>query len=230
MSARDDILCNHCSLPIGLRPMERRINGETRAFCCYGCCIAFQVKSGKTEEWEAAWLLVRLGVGGFLSMNIMMFSLLLYSDAFIGVDADMLPWIHFLLWLFATPAVLILGGPYFRETWLHGLQGRLTSSALIVLGVTAAYLYSAFAVLEGAHACLFRHRLDGADAVHPRPLSRGCRAAPGRRATSNHCLPRKTRCATVVAGGVEIAPPGTRSHGRHAGAACGRASAFPSTA
>ena len=110
--------------------MRRTVNGESCAFCCYGCCIAYQVKSGKSEEWEAAWLLIRLGVGGFLSMNIMMFSLLIYTDPFAGVDADMLPWIHLLLWLFATPAVVILGGPFLRETWTHATQGRLTASAL----------------------------------------------------------------------------------------------------
>ena len=150
MTAHGDILCSHCSLPVGLRPMERRLNGEACAFCCYGCCIAFQVKSGRHEEWEAAWLLIQLGVGGFLSMNIMMFSLVLYSGAFTGVDAGVLPWIHLLLWIFATPAVVILGGPYLRDMWLDVIQGRVTSSALIVLGVAAAYLYSAFAVFEGS--------------------------------------------------------------------------------
>jgi heavy metal translocating P-type ATPase len=148
MTGQDHALCSHCLLPIGRRAMQRSVNGEACAFCCYGCCIAYQVKHGKTEEWEAAWLLIRLGVGGFLSMNIMLFSLLLYTDAFSGAEAEMLPWIHLLLWLFATPAVIILGGPFLRETWLHGKEGRLTSSALIVVGVGAAYLYSAFAVIE----------------------------------------------------------------------------------
>ncbi|HEY3147197.1 MAG TPA: heavy metal translocating P-type ATPase [Dongiaceae bacterium] len=148
MTGQDHALCSHCLLPIGRRAMRRTVNGEACAFCCYGCCIAYQIKSGKTEEWEATWLLIRLGVGGFLSMNIMLFSLLLYTDAFSGADAEMLPWIHLLLWLLATPAVIILGGPFLRETWLHAMQGRLTSSALIVLGVGAAYLYSTFAVIE----------------------------------------------------------------------------------
>jgi Cu2+-exporting ATPase len=132
--------------------MRRTVNGEDCGFCCYGCCIAFQVKHGKTEEWEAAWLLIRLGVGGFLSMNIMLFSLLLYTDAFTGADARLIPWVHILLWIFATPAVIILGGPFLHETWLNGLQGRLTSSALIVIGVGASYVYSAVAVIErGPH-------------------------------------------------------------------------------
>jgi len=152
MSADDEVLCSHCSLPVGLRAMERALNGESHAFCCYGCCIAFQVKSGRNEEWDAAWLLIRLGVGAFLSMNIMMFSLLLYSDAFTGVDADMLPWIHLLLWCLATPAVVILGAPYLREMWLNGIEGHVTSSTLIVVGVGAAYGYSTFAVFgHGPH-------------------------------------------------------------------------------
>jgi P-type Cu2+ transporter len=155
MTASGDMICSHCLLPVGLRATRRTVNGEDCAFCCYGCCIAFQVKNGKSEEWEAAWLLIRLGVGGFLSMNIMLFSLLLYTDTFTGADARLIPWIHVLLWTFATPTVIILGGPFLRETWLNGLQGRLTSSALIVIGVGAAYLYSAFAVIERGHHVYF---------------------------------------------------------------------------
>ena len=152
MTAPGDMICSHCLLPLGQRAMQRKVNGENCAFCCYGCCIAFQVKNGKSEEWEAAWLLIRLGVGGFLSMNIMLFSLLFYTDTFTGPDARLIPWIQLLLWIFATPAVIILGGPFLRETWHNGLQGRLTSSALIVVGVGAAYLYSAVAVIErGPH-------------------------------------------------------------------------------
>ncbi|MGA8653787.1 MAG: copper-translocating P-type ATPase, partial [Xanthobacteraceae bacterium] len=91
MTASGNMICSHCLLPVGLRAMRRAVNGEDCAFCCYGCCIAFQVKNGKSEEWEAAWLLIRLGVGGFLSMNIMLFSLLLYTDTFTGVDARLIP-------------------------------------------------------------------------------------------------------------------------------------------
>jgi Cu2+-exporting ATPase len=155
MTAENDTLCRHCLLPIGRRAMERTVNGESCAFCCYGCCIAYQVKSGNREEYEAAWLLIRIGVGGFLSMNIMLFSLLLYADGFIGADAEILPWIHVLLWLFATPAVVILGEPFVREAWFHAKQGRLTTSALIVLGVGAAYAYSTFATIEGSPQVYF---------------------------------------------------------------------------
>ena len=149
MTPRPDALCRHCLLPVGRRGFARTVNGEGCQFCCYGCCIAHQVKSGSGDASEAAWFLVRLGVGSFLSMNIMLFSLLVYSGAFSGADRRVLPTIHLLLWGLATPAVLILGEPFLRETWSQARRGRLTSSALIVLGSLAAYAYSTLAVFHG---------------------------------------------------------------------------------
>jgi P-type Cu2+ transporter len=148
MTASGASLCRHCLLPVGPRALQQNVNGESCAFCCYGCSIAFQVKNGKTEEWEAAWLLIRLGVGGFLSMNIMLFSLLIYGGVFTGADARVLPVIDILLLILATPTVIILGVPFLRETLLEAARARLTSSALIVLGVGAAYIYSVVAVID----------------------------------------------------------------------------------
>src|SRR6202035_299744 len=114
--------------------------------------IAHQGKSGSGDASEAAWFLVRLGVGSFLSMNIMLFSLLVYSGAFSGADRRGVPTFQLLLWGLATPAVLILGEPFLREAWSQARCGRLTSSALIVLGSLAAYAYSTLAMFQpGGH-------------------------------------------------------------------------------
>jgi P-type Cu2+ transporter len=206
MSERGGILCSHCLLPVGARAMQRTLNGESHAFCCYGCCIAFQVKSGKSEEWEAAWLLIRLGAGAFLSMNIMLFSLLLYAGAFTGVDARLLPWIHVLLWVFATPALIVLGGPFLAETWRDAVHGRATSSTLIVLGVGAAYLYSSYAVVgRGPHVYF-----DTATMVLMLfTVGRYLEAAGRARAARNlePLLAAESERATVVDGGVEMRRP-----------------------
>jgi P-type Cu2+ transporter len=152
MTAATGAICRHCLLSVGRRGFARSVNGEDCQFCCYGCCIAYQVRSGSGEASEAAWFLIRLGVGSFLSMNIMLFSLLVYSGAFSGADRRVLPMIHLLLWGLATPAVLILGEPFLRETWSQARRGRLTASALIVLGSLAAYAYSTLAVFKlGGH-------------------------------------------------------------------------------
>jgi Cu2+-exporting ATPase len=186
--------------------MQRTLNGESCAFCCYGCCIAYQVKSGRSEEWEAAWLLIRLGVGGFLSMNIMLFSLLVYSGAFTGADATLLPSIHVLLWVFATPAVVILGEPFLRETWCNIVQGRLTSSTLIVLSVSAAYIYSVVAVLErGTHVYFDTATMVLMLFTVGRYLEAAGRARAAR--DLEPLLAAESECATVVSAGSETRRP-----------------------
>ena len=81
------------------------MQGDDHRFCCYGCCLAFQVARGEGEESEAAWLLIRLGIGAFLAMNVMLFSLLLYSGTFEQADAEVRQVVHLVLWALATPAL-----------------------------------------------------------------------------------------------------------------------------
>ena len=156
-----ETLCSHCQLPIGRLSHRREVNGSDHWFCCYGCCLAYQVHHGSGEEPEAAALLIRLGVGGFLAMNIMLFSLLLYGDAFPGADAisggdawlsAAVPWV---LWGLATSLLVVLGGPFLRGAWDSALDGRLTADSLVSLGTLAAYLYSAWQVLQGSSHVYF---------------------------------------------------------------------------
>jgi Cu2+-exporting ATPase len=148
-------LCSHCLLPIRVGGYERQVQGEEHRFCCYGCCLAFQVTHGEAEESEAAWLLIRLGIGAFLSMNIMLFSLLLYSGTFEPLAAEVRQVIHLLLWALATPVVLILGWPLFDETLRAAAQHRFTSTTLISIGAGAAYGFSALAVVTGRQEVYF---------------------------------------------------------------------------
>ncbi len=154
-AATTTALCSHCLLPIRGYGHERRVQGEDHRFCCYGCCLAFQVGRGEGEESEAAWLLIRLGVGAFLAMNIMLFSLLLYSGSFEQADVQVRQVVHLILWALATPVLLILGWPLFRETWRAAADRCLTSATLISLGAATAYAYSALAVLTSGAEVYF---------------------------------------------------------------------------
>ncbi|HEY0635322.1 MAG TPA: heavy metal translocating P-type ATPase, partial [Gammaproteobacteria bacterium] len=140
--------CTHCGLPLGCLGQQREVNGEALNFCCYGCCLAYQVEHGANEEPEAAALLIRLGVGGFLAMNIMLLSLLLYADAF-AASPELARYVPWLLWLLATPLLLMLGGPFLRGAWQALRKSRLGTDALITLAALAAYGYSAGQVLRG---------------------------------------------------------------------------------
>ena len=154
-AATTTALCSHCLLPIRGRGHQRPVQGEAHHFCCYGCCLAFQVAHGEGEESEAAWLLIRLGIGAFLAMNIMLFSLLLYSDTFEQADAGVRQVVHLVLWALATPALLILGWPLFQETWRAAAAGCLTAATLISLGTGMAYAYSTLAVVMGGSEVYF---------------------------------------------------------------------------
>ncbi len=147
--------CSHCYLPVRRDGQEREINGETYQFCCYGCCLAFQVSHGQGEESEAAWLLVRLGVGTFLAMFIMLFSLLLYSNSFPPQDAQLVQIIHGLLWALATPVLIILGEPFIRTAWRAALEGRAIADTLVSIGALAAYGYSAWQIVAGGPEVYF---------------------------------------------------------------------------
>lgn len=149
MNAAATTPCAHCGLPVGALGTQRSIDGEEQRFCCYGCCLAFQVHHGHHEEPESVRLLIRLGIGAFLAMNIMTLSLLLYSGSIGNDDAVVARGLHLLLWLLATPALAILGGPFLRDAWRAARGGRVTADSLITLGALAAYSYSAYSVLTG---------------------------------------------------------------------------------
>lgn len=141
--------CDHCGLALGPWPHERDVDGIDRRYCCYGCFIGWQVARGGGEDAVAVGLLLRLGVGGFLAMNIMLFSLAIYSRDLGVSDPAVRQAFHYVLWVFATPVMVLLGGPFFIEAVRDTLRGRLNASILITIGAFAAYFYSVIATLNG---------------------------------------------------------------------------------
>jgi len=155
MSIETTHACSHCQLPVGRLGQQRELDGATHWFCCYGCCLAYQVHHGEHEEPQAAAALIRLGIGGFLAMNVMLFSWLLYADAFTGDEAWLRGPVHWLLWVLATPLVLLLGRPFAEGAWQAMRQGRLSTDTLVCIGVLAAYCYSGWQVLRGSNLVYF---------------------------------------------------------------------------
>lgn len=148
-------LCRHCQLPVGRLGQRQEVNGEPHWFCCYGCSLVYQTLHGAREEPEAAALLIRLGIGGFLAMNIMLFSLLLYVDAFSGPDDWLAEWVPWLLWALATPLLVILGGPFIGGAWRAARAGRMTADTLVSIGALAAYGFSTLQVIQGSAQVYF---------------------------------------------------------------------------
>ena len=93
---------------------------------------------------ESYSLLARFGFGVFMSMNIMVFSLLLYSKYFLKLRSQIVNFSHLILWAFTSAIVLVLGYPIFKSALKKFISFTYNSDALISIGVLSAYIYSTF--------------------------------------------------------------------------------------
>jgi len=102
---------------------DARVNGEACAFCCYGCCIAYQIKSGQTEEWEL------LGVDParcrrFSLHEYLLFSLLLLPTPSAARCRDASLDSSPALAARHTRVIISRRDHFYARLWLHAMQGR----------------------------------------------------------------------------------------------------------
>ena len=137
-------LCHHCGLPIG----SLGFAAQARSFCCYGCYLAWRLVGEQGQAGPAAAILARLGIAAFLSMNVMMVSLLLYSDVLAGIGPEAIYAFRWLLLALSLPVMLILGLPFLLEA-SREVQQRLASvNTLIAVGTLAGFGVSAANVIR----------------------------------------------------------------------------------
>jgi len=134
-------VCVHCGLPVLGRP---EVAGPL--YCCYGCYLASRIVGRQDGQGARAWDLLRLSVGTFLAMDVMMLALALYTGAVEEDAAGVFRWVMLGL---ATPAMVILGYPFLRGAADELRRGRVSLDALIALGSLAAYGVSAASTLRG---------------------------------------------------------------------------------
>ena len=159
-AARERDCCAFCGLPLA-RPWwsrrgERRPDPEPR-YCCYGCALAHATTASGTPTGDVRALLTRLGVGIFLTMNVMVFSMELWTQDVYADGAGMTNALaeplrdvfRYLCLLLSLPVLWLLGRPIAAGAWQNLRRGGPTTDLLIVLGVAAATVYSAISVLRG---------------------------------------------------------------------------------
>jgi Cu2+-exporting ATPase len=145
-------VCAHCGLPLGRRPVVVSVAGVPGRFCCYGCVLAQQVTRARGEGGAAAALVVRLGLGVFFAVNVMMVSMPTYAPVVYGAavgDGPLFVVLRVLALLLAAPVLILLGVPLART-----VRGPDTN-ALILLGTLAAYGLSVVNTIEGRPAVYF---------------------------------------------------------------------------
>src|SRR4051812_37842949 len=113
--------CERCGLPVG---------GDD-AYCCYGCELAARIQA--ESEGEGGSTRAGLVMAAFLTMNLMMFTLVLYGDDVYGAGWDRLRSLFRVgAWAMATPVYAILGVPLTRSA-LGALRKRRIVSELPVV-------------------------------------------------------------------------------------------------
>lgn len=146
--------CDHCGLPLGRRLVVDTIDGAEIRCCCYGCVLAQRITRARGEDGAAAAVFVRLGLGVFFAINVMMVGMPAYVPYVYGaeagpVDGPLFQVLRVLALVLTAPVVLLLGGPILASAWRGLRRGAANTDALIVLGTVAAYGLSVANTLAG---------------------------------------------------------------------------------
>jgi heavy metal translocating P-type ATPase len=160
-------VCDYCKLPLPVAWWDRqpRWNGrdgqegqarEEPLYCCLGCQIAAAILEEKSDASGAHSTLVRLGLAIFCTMNVMAFTMALWTDDVYGrveaagaLSITMNGLFRYLVLLFSLPVLFFLGLPLFRHAWNGLMRGVLSTDWLLASGVAAAFLFSFLSVARG---------------------------------------------------------------------------------
>ncbi len=149
--------CFQCGIPITGKPVQYKIDGEVKDFCCFGCYLIYKTTGLRGDEGTALAFLGRFGFGYFLAMLVFMLSTYIYGFHMTPDDPQAQMFVGFIKWvivILATPVMLILGIPILRNA-LSGGKINLNTDTLIAIGAFSAYFLSLYSVFTGGHSFYF---------------------------------------------------------------------------
>src|SRR5262249_54248023 len=91
--------CDYCGLPAP-PPLWGTAEVVGPRYCCFGCRFAAAVTRARGEEGATTWTLARLGLAIFLTMNVMVFTMALWTQDFYDESTGGEAWIASLRDLF----------------------------------------------------------------------------------------------------------------------------------
>lgn len=103
----------------------------------------------KQQRAHAKDLLIRFGTAGFLSSQLMVYTIALYAGYFQDIDRETKVVLEVIALVLTTPVVFYCGLPFIRNT-LIGLRSlHLTMDTLIAVGSVSAYVFSIYQLIIG---------------------------------------------------------------------------------
>ena len=149
--------CAFCGLPTATSAGA----DDRPRYCCFGCRFAAAVSKSQGEEGLNTALLARLGLAIFFTLNVVMFTMVLWSPDLYGGDANsplsrqLQSLFRYLLALLAAPVLWLLGLPMLENAWENLKAGQLSADWLLLLGIIAAYVYSLYSTWTEAGPVYF---------------------------------------------------------------------------
>jgi heavy metal translocating P-type ATPase len=182
-ASNDAVCCTWCGLPLAgakrdanwgskapaepylldAKPVaqrELRHPSMEAVYCCFGCRMAHAITEEKGQEGAIRWTIVRLGIAIFFSMNLMAFTMTMWSLDVYEVQRDpfqtqLFEVFRWLSMIFSLPVLLLLGLPLLQNAVISWRQRIFSTDLLIATGVVAAYGISVANVLRGAESVYF---------------------------------------------------------------------------
>jgi heavy metal translocating P-type ATPase len=145
-------VCSYCGLPAPAAWWGEGAGAGPR-YCCYGCRFAAAVGSAPGARPESALLFTRLGIAIFCTMNVMAFTMALWSPDIYGDDdartvQALSGLFRYLSMFFAVPVFYTLGLPLAENAWDSLKRGIGNIDVLLIAGVAASFAVSVVSVVR----------------------------------------------------------------------------------
>ncbi len=156
-------VCDYCRLPLPSgwwdRPDAGRGQGEeteSALYCCLGCRMAAAIVDGKDTQGVPRAMVARLGLSVFFTMNVMAFTMALWTTDVYGpgeapgpLASTLAGLFRYVVLLFSLPVLALLGFPLFDHAWANLRRGVISTDWLLASGVAASFAASFWSVFRG---------------------------------------------------------------------------------
>ncbi|QSX31841.1 cadmium-translocating P-type ATPase [Shewanella cyperi] len=99
--------------------------------------------------------LLRLGLAGFATMQVMMFALALYAGYFTDLETEFRDYFRWVSLIFAAPVVFYSAQPFYFSALRALLSGRLNMDVSVSIAICGAYIASCVATIQGTGEVYF---------------------------------------------------------------------------
>ncbi|WP_298774247.1 heavy metal translocating P-type ATPase [uncultured Shewanella sp.] len=116
----------------------------------------FQIDEQEVNtQKESRQFLLRIGLAGFATMQVMMFALALYSGFFTDLDNEFRDYFRWVSMLFAAPVVFYSAQPFYFSAIRALLIGRVNMDVSVSIAICGAYVASCIETINGSGEVYF---------------------------------------------------------------------------